>query len=1146
MACEVTNLAEAIYTAYNALVARCTEESSLSAGQCLVTSVLSAYENTLRLLKTNPKGGGSWKVGVSDPGEPSTCIDDQWFINCKNWIDSITCVGVTECPSETCYQYNKSGTRVTDGKAVGQMWGKPYSCDYRESGGDHSLVWNEAKQQWDLAYRDLLYVTGSKNISDPRGIYMLGPESATITLCTDDECPTETCYSYTLGTTYVEMNGSATSCYYVGDECILSWNSVKLQWDLTIGGVLCGTGSNTKNNPIGIYALGAQPVTVGLCVSKINCPSETCFGYVHGELTGSMWGTSGDCYYVSDTGYALSWNEENQEWILTVGGVACAGVHKDKTNPRGSYAFGAEEIVVGECTEQEECPSETCFGYIHGEITGNMDKVTSCYYKDSNYELYWSEELGEWILETGGEMSTSANTDKTNPRGLYFISGDSIIVGECTEPEGCPAESCYSFLRGETYGEMNKIDECSYSGDSYSLYWNETEEEWILETDGEISTSVNTDKADPRGTYFIGGDSIVVGNCSKSCPSETCFAYKNGTQYEEMTLSSPCRYQGLALVLEWVDHFWELTVGGTQCTSLNSNKSDPRGTYFLGIDPVSVVSCTSQAECPEETCYGYKNQESQGNIYKSAECHYAGDTYDLIWDETNLKWKLTFGGSECASENRDKSNPKGDYYLGGTVITIQDCFEDKNCPPEDCFSYNMSDGSGEMTKHDECDYRSTTSGYSLIWNTDENRWILRVDGVDCTGGSTTKNNPQSTYFLGAKAIVVALCVDNECPTAVCYQVRHNSDISELGQLEPCMYSNGSDALPKYILSWSAEVGKWLLLVNSGSTTSENRTKADPRGTYFIGADQFIVEDCPPCCPETCFGYVDGDKSGDMNKVDECYYSGDGYVLKWDPQTAKWNLEVDGVLAYSENKNKANPRGTYRVDGRDVIVGDCVPPAECPSETCFMYTHGTLTGDMQKVTECYYKAGTYELLWDSVESKWDLTVGGVSCDSGGSTDKTNPRGSYYLGTERIVVSDCVSTEGDYVIYIGNENYVPDDNFNVSLNGTSIGSLDLSSAGCYGGFWTTASDLVSISGLDNGCWSLLTRYSLSASLLIDTGNQLRMANIKSNGYGNWGIVKVAKIVKTETAGAYAVDVLLLDDVYAGSDGESSDFTFDLTPP
>lgn len=180
------------------------------------------------------------------------------------------------------------------------------------------------------------------------------------------------------------------------------------------------------------------------------CPRETCYQVTISNAVHRMFGASGGCSY-SSSGYSLEWNGQSQQWDLTIGGVLCTTGSTDKTDPRGTYLFGAEGVVVALCDdESNDCPPETCWS-VHVEaesgttfsvVGGNCIYTTLDAIPGNEITLFWSDEDGRWIIsmEIEGYVEwTGGPTTKQSPVGFYtkptpsgfYSYNDLSVTGPC-------------------------------------------------------------------------------------------------------------------------------------------------------------------------------------------------------------------------------------------------------------------------------------------------------------------------------------------------------------------------------------------------------------------------------------------------------------------------------------------------------------------------------------------------------------------------------------------------------------------------------------------------------------------------------------------------------------------------------------------
>jgi hypothetical protein len=128
----------------------------------------------------------------------------------------------------------------------------------------------------------------------------------------------------------------------------------------------------------------------------------------------------------------------------------------------------------------------------------------------------------------------------------------------------------------------------------------------------------------------------------------------------------------------------------------------------------------------------------------------------------------------------------------------------------------------------------------------------------------------------------------------------------------------------------------------------------------------------------------------------------------------------------------------------------------------------------------------------------------------------------------------------VFQVCNSNAARDDNFDVMVNGVNIGSLDLGTDAQVGSVFIAGDG--DITGSDFACpMGNIQVYRFSPSLLRIGSNNLQMINTQQNNNGNYGSVGIRSYTKE---GNSLLDLVVIDNlIYAGGDGESFDFTFNL---
>ena len=143
-------------------------------------------------------------------------------------------------------------------------------------------------------------------------------------------------------------------------------------------------------------------------------------------------------------------------------------------------------------------------------------------------------------------------------------------------------------------------------------------------------------------------------------------------------------------------------------------------------------------------------------------------------------------------------------------------------------------------------------------------------------------------------------------------------------------------------------------------------------------------------------------------------------------------------------------------------------------------------------------------------------------------------------EFIEVSSCPTSI--LVIQVCNSNAQRDDNFDVFLNGTLIGALDLSTDAQVGSVFLASLDPgLEVTSPDFACpMTLMVTYRYNPSIIKVRGNVLQMVNTQDNGNGNMGTIGIRHY---QIDGVDLVAPCVVADLeYSGGSGESFNFTFD----
>lgn len=189
-----------------------------------------------------------------------------------------------------------------------------------------------------------------------------------------------------------------------------------------------------------------------------------------------------------------------------------------------------------------------------------------------------------------------------------------------------------------------------------------------------------------------------------------------------------------------------------------------------------------------------------------------------------------------------------------------------------------------------------------------------------------------------------------------------------------------------------------------------------------------------------------------------------------------------------------------------------------------------------LTENCAEAGTLFAGWEAAALAAYPTNGNYRIDS---TTLAN-LGPVTEEVEFIEVPTCpVST---LVIQVCNSNAQKDDNFDVMLNGTTIGTLDLSTDAQVGSVFLASLDpFLNVTSPDFACpLVLMVTHRYNPSIIKVRGNVLQMVNTQNNGNGNFGSIGIRHY---EIDGENLINPCVVADLqYSGGSGDSFEFTFD----
>ena len=157
-------------------------------------------------------------------------------------------------------------------------------------------------------------------------------------------------------------------------------------------------------------------------------------------------------------------------------------------------------------------------------------------------------------------------------------------------------------------------------------------------------------------------------------------------------------------------------------------------------------------------------------------------------------------------------------------------------------------------------------------------------------------------------------------------------------------------------------------------------------------------------------------------------------------------------------------------------------------------------------------------------------------------------TFIIESEQLPIDPCDSTIPScpnrvIVFQICNENAVTDDNFNIYLNNTYIGAVDLSAMAQVGSVFIASEDpSLTITSADFACPVVgMVIYRFNPALL-QTSNTIEMRNTQDNGAGNQGTVGIRNYLLTGTD--LSAPCVIADLEYSPTNGGDATLTFDYT--
>jgi len=137
----------------------------------------------------------------------------------------------------------------------------------------------------------------------------------------------------------------------------------------------------------------------------------------------------------------------------------------------------------------------------------------------------------------------------------------------------------------------------------------------------------------------------------------------------------------------------------------------------------------------------------------------------------------------------------------------------------------------------------------------------------------------------------------------------------------------------------------------------------------------------------------------------------------------------------------------------------------------------------------------------------------------------------------------------VIAIINTNAIKDDNFQVRLNGTLLGTIDNSGPGCSvppnfcsGRLFSTDDSITTYTGIPacSASYNLEPTIEIDPALLITGSNTLRITSVNNAGCGNFGAVHIV-CINPDGSGGGTIGKTLLNSTYGMISLTFQDFTF-----
>ena len=372
-------------------------------------------------------------------------------------------------------------------------------------------------------------------------------------------------------------------------------------------------------------------------------------------------------------------------------------------------------------------------------------------------------------------------------------------------------------------------------------------------------------------------------------------------------------------------------------------------------------------------------------------------------------------------------------------------------------------------------------------------------------------------------------------------------------------------------------------VSGSGTLTFNKTKINPTfATVTITPEEatyVLISNCTVADPITVIRMVINSPSNEGETIHNNYnWTIDGYTSPTNIDFVL--LESDGVSLYDSNTDQPSV-GVIPAIGSivkmqsekyitDTFYFDPMANSFKYLVSNTLYTESEIntlrpllveaTPILNPVTGKYESSFVYNnpsgfdylyLVWDltnaySVDLCYDATDRVAACELCGDTPHYAVN-LCYDATDELLACDCDAvpecTDRRVVFQICNSNSALDDNFDIYLNDTYIGAVDLSTNAQVGSvFIADTNTAVELGSSDFVCpLSGMVTYHFNPSILL-ASNVLEMRNTQNNGNGNFGQIGVRNYSISGTT--LSSPCVITDLEYSGPSGDSFTFNFNYT--